>query len=114
MPEARLLLGWYDRDTAVNALKTGCVFDEALTDGQAEELWRPYRERVEQLEARPQTMPPEYPLSAEERRHVKRFLRRARSSDRAIDTVIKIDPLLLAVHQLIVLTEHADGYVDTV
>src|SRR5437016_1164436 len=97
---ARILLGWYSRDAAVHALTTACVNEHGLTEDTAVAMWRPYHDRVQRLQDRPRTMPPEYELRAAEREHVRKFLRKARPISTSINRVVKVDPMLLAVHQL--------------
>jgi hypothetical protein len=109
---ARILLGWFDRESAVRALMTGCVHD-GLTAADAEAIWRPFHERVQRLPERPPQMPVRHPLRTAERAEVTDFLRRARQFDRCIE-VVKIDPMLLAVRQLMVVDELASRYQERV
>lgn len=108
--EARVLIGWMQREQAVKFLQEECVFDPPLTEEQAEQLWAPYRERVAAL-SRPICLPPHLPLNHREQQQRDEALREfGRLGIQGIKDVIKIDPRGLIVHQHYVLTSRAAEY----
>ncbi|PYR92903.1 MAG: hypothetical protein DMF84_11590 [Acidobacteria bacterium] len=107
-----MLLGWFDRDSAIRLLTTERVLP--ITEAEAEAAWNTYRTRVEALPDRPRQLPTEYPLSRFEREHAKAFLRKARRIERNMDRIIKVDLMDLAVHQYLVLDEHSDSYAQKI
>lgn len=113
--DAVILPGWKTRDEAVTYLQNDCVFDPQLTDQQAEDFWRPYRDRVEALGQRKAAAPQRVGLSGKEQQWADNFLQtfRARGAKNIRD-VMKIDPMALVVHQHYVLTDRADRYSKTI
>ena len=108
--EARVLLGWMDRDLAVKFLTEDCEFDPPLTKERAAELWAEFQARVTALPPRTVTAPARIPLTEQCEIDGKReFLRRFRAAANVLD-VIKIDPSNLIVHQLYVVTERSRQY----
>ena len=116
--EARVLLGWMERDQAVKYLMEECIFDPSLTESQAEQIWHPYRRAVESLTpTRECCSPVRHPLTGCEITDAKAFLKFFRGLPTGapnILEVIKVDPRKLVVHQLYVVTDRADGYTNSV
>jgi hypothetical protein len=108
--EGRVLLGWMERDEAVHWLMKGCVFEPALTDVAAEQLWRGYRDRVEQLPPRAISSLKRLKLNKTEQNIAERFLTALKAKGATHLKVIKIDPLGLVVRQLYVNTDKADEH----
>lgn len=107
----RVLLGWLKRDDAVRYLLNDCYFNPPLAEQDAEQLWRPYRDRTEALQEREALAPQRLPLNHAESAHEQRFLTFLRSlgpSD--IGAVIKVDVSQLVAHQYVVLTEKSEAY----
>jgi hypothetical protein len=108
--EARVLLGWMERDPAVKFLTEDCGFDPAMTKDQASECWEEYHSRVSALPMRDATSPARQPITNfHETEAKKEFLRRFKGAPNILD-VVKIDPNNLVVHQLIVVTERSLRY----
>jgi hypothetical protein len=103
-PDGVVLLGWKTRDAALALLQADCEFDPPLNDVAAERLWFRYRERVNALRGR--AIPPASSLafSDDERRVVDEFLQQVARYGGLFRDVIKVDPLVLAVHQLEITT----------
>jgi hypothetical protein len=109
--EARALIGWMPKDQAVKFLREQCVFDPALTDQAAEDLWRPYSEQVGELQ-RSISIPERLALNPREREWAKEAM------DFYTDTlkltnvkgIIKVDPFGLIAHQSYILIERANAY----
>ncbi len=99
--EAVVLLGWMERDFAVNYLLTECVSDPPLNEASAEALWRRYREQVDGLPERDARAPQRLELTDQEKRRAEAFLRFHGVPHRLgpIREVIKINPLDLVIHQ---------------
>jgi hypothetical protein len=106
---ARVLIGWFERDSAVRFLTNECVFAKPLDAAEAEAIWTPYRERVEALPDRAAAIPT--PLTLNEKEKIARaaFLKQ-HSAAPNIKDVIKVDPMGLVVHQWIVVTDRSDTY----
>jgi hypothetical protein len=99
-----------ERDEAVRFLTQDCVFDPALTDADAERLWREFRDRAAALPERQAVTPPRLQLTQEERNHANRFLNFVRALGADIREVIKVDPFQLVARQYYVVTERSEGY----
>lgn len=113
--ETKILLGWFEREAAIQFLTTECVTDPQITNAEAEAIWQTYRDRVQALPDRAHAVPVEYTLSKAERKHKKEFSRGARLMDHQFDRIAKIDLMDLAVHQLMVLTGRCESkYADEV
>src|SRR5947209_627686 len=111
----RLLLGWMPRQQATSFLLNDCVFDPPIQAAEAERLWEDYRARVEALPQRNYSQPSRLPLTPEEQRHARRFRDFLRTlGPTVVYDVIKIDLRQTVVHQLYVVTERADSYVNRV
>src|SRR5580704_19231304 len=107
----KVLLGWMDRDTAVNFLTKDCVLDQALTESEAEHKWRDYRDRAEALPERDALEPQRLQLNATEQAHAHRFLSFMHQiGARDVQEVIKVDLSKLVVHQYLVVTDRSEGY----
>jgi hypothetical protein len=102
-----VLIGWMERDQAVSFLRNDCDFGVQLTEAQAEDRWRPYRERVEALGPRLATAPIELPLNPTETRAAQRFTLHFKLAPNIL-RVVKVDPMQLVVHQLVVVTERSE------
>src|SRR5713101_5346842 len=101
MPEtAMVLLGWMERDPAIQYLREECAYDPPLAEQAAAATWEQYRAAVETLPAREANKPTRLPLNGTERRIADEFLQHwSGSRDKIID-VIKVDPLQLVARQL--------------
>jgi hypothetical protein len=107
---AVLLLGWMERQDAVEYLLRGCVFDPPFTEPQAEAKWNEYRERVQALPERNPQPPQRFPIPAGSRGHVTDFLRRFRRPGTDIADVININPMELVIYQFYIVTDKADEH----
>lgn len=106
--DAVILLGWMERDEAVQYLQGMCVADPPLTAADAEALWVQYRDRVAALPRRSAAMPARHPIPATDRQHVNNFLARHRGPE--VLDVIRVNPMELAVCQLYVVTDRAQEH----
>jgi hypothetical protein len=107
--DARILLGWMDRDEAIAHLQNDCVFDAApLTEQDAENLWRPFRDRVENLPERVIQPPKSFPIPPAHRHLVNNFLLRTRGPE-VID-VLNINPAELVAYQKYVVIDRVDHH----
>ena len=105
------LLGWMDRNQAVNFLRNDCVFDHQLTEQEAETLWLGYHQRVEALPEREALAPQPVNLAPSEQAHAARFMAFMRQiGNRDIQRVVKVDPFQLVAHQYYVVDERCQGY----
>lgn len=111
--EARVLLGWMERDAAIRYLREDCYFDPELSEPDAEKLWQKYKDAVCALPERVIVDPARFSLTNAEKTAVNQF-RTRNGPDPNVADVIKINPLGLLVHQLYVVTEISDGYSDAV
>lgn len=107
--DAYVLIGWFERDNAVSLLTKECIFNPPLTDAQAEALWRPFHDRVEALPVRNATAPANLALAGPEQTVRTTFLKQHAGAANIKD-VVKIDPLGLVVHQLIICAGRCAGY----
>jgi hypothetical protein len=103
------LIGFMSRERAVKHLVAETVTNPCLTEEQAESIWARYRSAVEALPERPRGLIPELPLSPTEAEVAKRFRRRHRGDTNAL-RIIKVDPMDLVVHQLVLVSEVSDNY----
>lgn len=110
--DARVLLGWMDRDVAVKYLLEQCFFDPPMSAEQAEALWAHYKTTVDNLSPRTPQPPEKFSLTSAEKVAVNQF-RRAYNFDPNVIEVIKINPMELLVHQLYVATGISEGYTQT-
>jgi hypothetical protein len=106
---AKVLLGWMERDQAVNFLQTDCVFPVPLIEEEAHELWRVRNERVQALPERPANAPTELPLDAREQAEADAFMR-AMGQAPNVKRVIKIDPHGLVAYQPVVVLDQVGKY----
>ena len=111
--QARVLLGWMDRVQAVKYLLEQCYFDSGLSEKQAGEIWRQFKDAVDSLEPRVPAAPQKFSLSNAEKTAVNQFHRACNFHPNVAD-IVKVNPLDLLVHQLYVVTEISDGYAETV
>src|SRR5579862_1830861 len=108
--DAKVLIGWMERDQAIRYLTRDCHNNPPLTDDQAEALWTPYRARVMALAERPRQEPARQELSTSERNHAQNFLEQVRPLNRDVSSIIKVDLMEAAVYQLYVLTDRSANY----
>lgn len=88
-----VLLGWMDRDRAINFLRNDCVFDPQFTEQEAETLWMEYRARAEALPEREALAPQPTNLTPAEQAHANRFLAFLQQVGvTEIQRVVKVDP----------------------
>jgi hypothetical protein len=104
------------RDQAVQYLRAECVFDDPLTEIEAEQIWRRYSEAVQGLGTRNVTCPPIQTMDTSERRIADAFMEafRVRLGVQSIQDVIKIDPGLLVARQFYVIIDQSKGYAEEV
>lgn len=107
--EGVTLLGWMEREPAINYLMNDCVFPEPLMRERAEEIWRGYRDRVAALPERDATAPQRTQLTTNELAAANNFLRFHNNSPN-LPGVIKIEPMNLVAHQLTVIIDQAQRY----
>ncbi|MFY9743037.1 MAG: hypothetical protein WA252_11985 [Candidatus Sulfotelmatobacter sp.] len=108
---SRVLIGWFTRDDSVRFLMNDCHFAPALTANEAEQKWRPFRDRTEALAERDATAPARIALNHDEQQHAQRFINFLRSlGPTDIQDVIKIDLRDLVAHQYHVLVERSQDY----
>ncbi len=113
--DAIVLLGWLDREEAVQFLRKDCIFDLPPTEDEAKEKWEGYHQRVDALQPRAAKAPEFLHLTNKEKQSAGRFLAEMyRNGIRNIRDVIKIDPTSLVVHQLVVILDKAREYQDRV
>jgi len=105
---ANVLLGWFDRDKAVAYLSNRCIFDEPVTPERAEQLWRPYYDRVQALPERNPLPTPLLPMPAGTKGLVTTFMRRNGQGD--VKDVVCINPMELAIYQEYVVIDRADHH----
>src|SRR5208337_906896 len=111
----RVLIGWFNRDEAVRFLQNDCCFNPALSEQDAEQRWRLYRERTEGLPERDALAPPRLALNHDERNHAQRFMAFLHTlGPTDIQEVIKVDLAKLVAHQYYVLVEKSEGYLNHV
>jgi hypothetical protein len=108
--EAVALVGWMERQEAIDFLCKHCFFDPPLTEEQAVAIWEPYRERVEALPPRTIEVPHRRMLSPDDKDWERRFLEFSRRAGANVKCVVKVDLLKLVVHQKWVLTCRAADY----
>lgn len=109
--DAVVLLGWMDREAAVKYLQEECVFEPPLTDRQSDELWKRYRTAAEALPERTIVAPQQSPLSPAEQQHAVKFLSFMKQLGiKDIQSVLKINPMQLAVRQYVMITGRAEEY----
>jgi hypothetical protein len=110
--EAKILLGWMERNPAVAFLREQCIFDRALSEDEAEAIWHQYSERVNALPERPALAPQRLQLTPEERRLADAFMQfhRQFGPTGSVKDVIKIDPTGLVAYQPHVIIEQSGKY----
>lgn len=108
--EAIALLGWMERDEALDFLRSRCVFDPPLTENQAVTTWEPYRQRVEALPPRQIVVPRRRMMNPDDKDWERKFLAFSRGAGAKVKSAVKIDLLELIVHQKWILTGRAAGY----
>jgi|ERR1039458_9357800 hypothetical protein len=114
--DAVVLLGWMQKEMAVEYLRTQCVFNPPLNDEMAADIWARYKEAVVAIGIRPVGLPARLDMNDYERRSADAFLNVFKHQLRipSIQEVIKIDPRSLVVHQFYVVTQQSDGYANDV
>jgi hypothetical protein len=106
--DAVVLLGWFERDLAIEFLRKRCRFDPPLSESKARRLWEKYRRGVDALGVRDAQAPSRNALAPNEQAAADALLQAFRGSKNVKD-VLKVDPRELVVHQLIVYTDHASA-----
>ena len=110
--QAIALLGWMERDEAVDFLLNKCFFAPALERNQAVETWEDYRHRVDELPCRPIVPPRRRMLTPQESNWERIFLDFVHHNGATnVRSVVKVDLMTLIVHQKIILTERAAEYI---
>lgn len=87
-----------------------CVFDPAMTQARAAELWGAYREKVTALPKRALGVPEFLQFNKREAIAVQDFRKSPRHILDKIHGVVKIDPRKLVLHQFYVVTERSEEY----
>lgn len=112
--EARVLLGWMQREQAIKFLTEDCVFESPFASIRAEELWSEYRSRVLALEERDALAPERLRIDGyHEIEAIKEFKQHYKAAPNILD-VIRVDPMRLVVHQLFIVTERSSSYISKV
>lgn len=104
------LLGWMERDEAVEFLRERCFFDSPLDEAEALTVWEDYRHRVEALGERSIVLPESRTLTPEEKDWERRFLSFVRAAGANVRSVLKVNLMELVVHQKFILTGRAVEY----
>ena len=104
------LLGWMEKEQAVQFLTEDCVFDAPLAAGAAEAMWTEAHERAAALPERTATAPAETALTGQEAEHARRFLERMAAIGMPGLKVIKVDPMELVIAQYHVALDRAAAY----
>lgn len=107
--DARILLGWMGRADALRALTQEAVLDAPLTEDAAIALWESYRTKVAALGNREIPNPAYLGISFREKHMGERHIKRCRKQGARNMRLVKIDPMGLVVHQLMV-TDRSDAY----
>ena len=108
---ARVVIGWFEKEAAINYLMNECVFDPPMTAEAAGKLWSDYRDKVMALPKRDCSAPARLSLSAAERKHADAFMDiYSRIPNGSVKDVVKINPLNLVTHQPHVLLHKAAEY----
>ena len=104
------LLGWMEKDQAVQFLTEECVFDPQLSRGTAEAMWSEAHERAAAIPERAAMAPDEAAITGEEKRHADRFLERMRAIGMPGLKIIKVDPMQLVIAQYHVALDRVATY----
>jgi hypothetical protein len=99
------------REVALSYLCRDCVEFPPFSEAEAESLWNEYRSRVAALPARDAKSPERLRMTSEEKDAAAKFLAPHRSNPH-IQDVIKVDPMLLVIHQLYMIPERANPYME--
>lgn len=92
--DAIVVVGWMERDPAVNFLMNECVFDPALTPQRAHEIWDRYRQAVAALPERNLNAPQRIPMNGEEQRAAAIRLTELMLTDQLVNSVnLSFEPL---------------------
>lgn len=111
--DARVLLGWMDRREVLKTLLEEAVFPEPLTEQAALQLWEKYKAKVAALGARPAPAPTFEKLVFKEQwardKFMKKFKKRQATNIRG---VVKLNPMGLVIHQLQVILDQSNKYLE--
>ena len=111
MPQGRILLGWMQRDQAIEFLTKHCHFDAALDDAAAEAMWNEYRNRVDALPPRQIAQLQRHALDATEQRIARQFTQALRGQPGFnVASIVKVDVHRLIARQLYVNTDKSDEH----
>jgi len=108
--EAIALLGWMERDEALDFLRNRCVFDSPLTEPEALAIWEQYRQRVDDLPPREIRSPKRRNPKPEEKDWERQFLQSMRQKGVSVKSVVKVNIHDLVVHQKHILVQRAMDY----
>ena len=104
-----LLLGWMEKDEAINWLTQHCWSEQAITPTQAEALWEKYRAVVKALpDPRPIPKVESKPIPPSAQAHVKQFLARHKGPE--VLDVMNVDPRQLVIYQFYVAVSRSDEH----
>jgi hypothetical protein len=104
------LVGWMERDEAMDFLRNLCFFDPPLDESGALAVWHDYRHRVDALGDRPVVLPKKRMMDPEEKDWERRFLTFARGAGATVKSVVKVNLMELIVHQKSVLIGRSEEY----
>jgi hypothetical protein len=113
--DAVILLGWMERNVAVNYIRNECIFDRQVGEQEAEQLWLTYHDRVQAMPVREAAAPERLPLTNEEQAAADKFLtfhRRNFPGGGSVRDVIKVNPLGLVAHQSYIVLDRSRSYMD--
>src|ERR1035441_5808697 len=82
-----VLLGWMERDPAVEFLRKSCIFNPPLSQSKGRSLWEKYHRAVERLDPRDGTAPHGEQLNEAEKKAAESLLAAYKSSDNVLDVV---------------------------
>jgi hypothetical protein len=108
--DAVVLLGWMAESHAVAMLTDPVAWGTPMTQECARQTWAEYRARVEALPEREAIAPVRLPITGfHEQEAIKEFRRRFKGAANILD-VIRIDPMGLVVHQLLIVLDRSNTY----
>jgi hypothetical protein len=104
------LVGWMEREEAIEFLRDRCYFDNPPCEAEALAIWEDYRGRVQALDARPIVIPKRRTMNPGEKNWESQFLKFVRGAGANVKSVVKVNLMELVVHQKFILTDRANAY----